>query len=156
MPRSHYTAWCVCRLHFFPLDNQNQSGYSTCPLGLCPLFITFKTPKQVFYKGDNLIFKDSFFWRPPTSLCKEFMLCEHTRWNLWLDFYKLIFSSLLWNHSYLPLKCKKYPDIRKHEGNRKSVHIAGKKALRTLIRSSVLNRSLSFLPIITWKFFPEK
>lgn len=144
MPRSHYTAWCVRPPHFFSFDNRNQSGYSTCSLGLCPFFITFKTPKQIFYREDNLISWESFFWMPPTTVCKELMLCEHTRWNLWLDFYKLIFSSLLWNNSYLPLKCKKYPNIRKKTWKKwKASYTAEKKALISLIKSSVLHLQLT-------------
>lgn len=39
-----------------------------------PLFITFKTSKQILYKGNNLTFRDSFFWKPPITLWKESVL----------------------------------------------------------------------------------
>lgn len=68
-------------------DNQKQSDYITCSLDLCPPFLTFKTSKQILYKEHNLIFRDVFFWRLPASVWKKLTLCEHTRWNLWLDWF---------------------------------------------------------------------
>lgn len=50
----------MCSLHFFPLENQKQLGYCTCSLGLCPLFIIFKTSKQILYKKKQLNFEASY------------------------------------------------------------------------------------------------
>ena len=43
-------------------------------LSTCPLFIPFKTPKQILHYGNNLTHRDSFFWKPPTTIWKELTL----------------------------------------------------------------------------------
>lgn len=77
------TSWdcrqIVIRARITQPDNQKRSAYTTCSLGLCPLFVTFKSSKQTLYKEHNLIFRDLFFWRLSATVRKKLTLCEHTR-----------------------------------------------------------------------------